>query len=98
MIQDPKERLLSLKSKNLDILEEMDINCCYATQDKFWVTDPDGYQWEVYFFHQDAEFNAPKYSTNSNNGACCSPNDKKQKTNLKELKDTEACSPGSGCC
>ena len=22
--------------------------CCYAYQDKFWATDPDGYRWEVY--------------------------------------------------
>src|SRR5262249_25215259 len=22
--------------------------CCYALQDKFWLTDPDGNRWEVY--------------------------------------------------
>jgi catechol 2,3-dioxygenase-like lactoylglutathione lyase family enzyme len=29
--------------------EEMDVTCCYATQDKFWVTDPDGNEWEFFF-------------------------------------------------
>ena len=42
-------------------LEEVGTNCCFAKQDKFWVTDPDGFQWEVYYFHEDAEFNDPHY-------------------------------------
>lgn len=29
--------------------------CCYATQDKFWITDPDGYRWEIYRILGDAE-------------------------------------------
>lgn len=24
------------------------VTCCYAVQDKFWLTDPDGRAWEVY--------------------------------------------------
>jgi catechol 2,3-dioxygenase-like lactoylglutathione lyase family enzyme len=28
--------------------------CCHALQDKFWVTDPDGIRWEVYYFIADA--------------------------------------------
>ncbi|GAA0463588.1 ArsI/CadI family heavy metal resistance metalloenzyme [Alkalibacillus silvisoli] len=32
--------------------EEMDTTCCYALQDKFWVTDPDGNEWE-YFYTKD---------------------------------------------
>src|ERR1700709_2790056 len=27
---------------------EMDTTCCYATQDKAWVTGPGGERWEVY--------------------------------------------------
>jgi hypothetical protein len=23
-------------------------DCCYALQDKFWVSDPDGNRWEIY--------------------------------------------------
>lgn len=29
--------------------------CCYARQDKFWVTDPDGYEWELYVRLEDTE-------------------------------------------
>ena len=34
---------------------EMDVNCCYATQDKFWVTDPDGNEWEFFYTKGDVE-------------------------------------------
>ena len=33
--------------------DEMQTNCCYATQDKTWVQDPDGNEWEVFVVHQD---------------------------------------------
>ncbi|MDQ3896472.1 MAG: VOC family protein [Actinomycetota bacterium] len=32
----------------LDTLVEDQVPCCYALQDKVWVTDPDGARWEVY--------------------------------------------------
>ena len=32
----------------LDTLVEDQVPCCYAVQDKVWVTDPDGARWEVY--------------------------------------------------
>ncbi|WP_089739121.1 ArsI/CadI family heavy metal resistance metalloenzyme [Gracilibacillus ureilyticus] len=35
--------------------EEMDTTCCYAVQDKFWVTDPDGIEWEYFYTKADAE-------------------------------------------
>lgn len=35
--------------------EEMNTTCCYALQDKFWVTDPDGNEWEFFFTKQDSE-------------------------------------------
>jgi catechol 2,3-dioxygenase-like lactoylglutathione lyase family enzyme len=35
--------------------EEMDVTCCYATQDKFWVTDPDGNKREFFYTKKDAE-------------------------------------------
>jgi len=33
--------------------DEMQTNCCYATQDKSWVRDPDGNEWEVFVVLQD---------------------------------------------
>ncbi|MTV26585.1 glyoxalase/bleomycin resistance/dioxygenase family protein [Nitriliruptoraceae bacterium ZYF776] len=33
--------------------------CCYATQDKVWVADPDGARWEVYTVLGDADVMVP---------------------------------------
>ena len=33
--------------------DEMQTNCCYATQDKTWARDPDGNEWEVFVVLQD---------------------------------------------
>lgn len=33
--------------------EEMQTECCYALQDKAWVHDPDGNEWEVFTVIQD---------------------------------------------
>ena len=56
------QRYLDLAQKaGLEVLEEKETDCCYARQQKFWVSDPDGYRWEVYHFIQDVEQNdAPK--------------------------------------
>jgi len=63
-------KLTEAKTKNLVTKEEVGTNCCYAKQDKFWVNDPDNVQWEVYYFHEDAEFNDPHYEMNETS-ACC---------------------------
>ena len=41
-------------------------DCCYATQDKAWVADPDGLAWEVYRVLGDADGLVPAGDT-----ACC---------------------------
>ncbi|HYO63473.1 MAG TPA: ArsI/CadI family heavy metal resistance metalloenzyme [Pyrinomonadaceae bacterium] len=33
--------------------DEMQTNCCYALQDKAWVTDPDGNEWEAFVVLED---------------------------------------------
>ena len=37
-----------LSGEGLFTAEEMGTTCCFATQDKVWVTGPDGERWEVY--------------------------------------------------
>lgn len=66
------------QNRGVDIaLIEQGTRCCYAKQDKFWVKDPDGVQWEVYTFHEDSEWNDPQYSgsqsvdTEDNQSVCC---------------------------
>lgn len=40
-----KERL---QRAGLSTLDEMNVDCCFAVQDKTWITDPDGNRWEVF--------------------------------------------------
>ena len=37
-----------LQTAGLATFDEMGTDCCYALQDKVWVTDPNGYRWEVF--------------------------------------------------
>jgi catechol 2,3-dioxygenase-like lactoylglutathione lyase family enzyme len=48
--------------------DEMQADCCYATQDKTWVRDPDGNEWEVFAVLVD---NLPEKTTGQ--AACCGP-------------------------
>lgn len=41
--------------------------CCYASQDKFHVTDPSGYVWELYRVVEDTDHRIDEAS------ACCAP-------------------------
>ena len=54
--------------------EEIGTTCCFATQDKVWVTGPGGERWEVYTVLADAEtFFAPDpQPVGSGNEGCCS--------------------------
>lgn len=36
------------QENGLITLDEMKTDCCYALQDKTWVSDPDGNRWEVF--------------------------------------------------
>ena len=49
---------------------ENDTTCCYATQDKVWVTGPGGERWEVYTVKADS----PTFGEGPSSGAetaCC---------------------------
>ena len=48
-------QLARVKAAGLPVTEEMGVNCCHANQDKFWVQDPDGVEWEVYVLNYDLE-------------------------------------------
>lgn len=41
------------KAAGLSTHDEMQTNCCYAVQDKSWVHDPDGNEWEAFVVLQD---------------------------------------------
>ena len=44
---------LRLAAQGLATLDESDITCCYAVQDKVWVHGPGAEPWEVYVVKQD---------------------------------------------
>jgi len=44
-----------VKAAGLTVREEFGVDCCHANQDKFWVQDPDGVEWEVYVLNHDIE-------------------------------------------
>ena len=96
--EEMEAKLAIAREKNIVSLEEMGTACCYAVQDKFWVTDPDGVQWEVYYFHEDVEFNDPKYSLEDASACCMPAKEEKPKVQLAEIGTEEKCEPGSGCC
>ena len=44
-----------MKAAGLSVREEIGVDCCHANQDKFWVEDPDGVEWEVYVLNHDLD-------------------------------------------
>ena len=64
---DSTERVVDatrhLISQGLTTEEQVGTDCCYALQDKVWVRDPDGLEWEWYTVLADTE--------QADDGACC---------------------------
>jgi catechol 2,3-dioxygenase-like lactoylglutathione lyase family enzyme len=65
--------------------DEMQTSCCYALQDKTWVRDPDGNEWEVFVVLEDnlaetapcecgtkVEANGEVANESNTSAACCS--------------------------
>jgi len=50
-----RRRREELKARGVVSEEEKREECCYALQDKFWLTDPDGNRWEIYTVLEDIE-------------------------------------------
>lgn len=57
------------RKAGLSTVDEMQTNCCYALQDKSWVHDPDGNEWEVFVVLED---NLPQAG---GGGSCCMTNE-----------------------
>lgn len=43
-----KQAIERFQVAGLATFEEQDTDCCYALQNKVWVTDPDGNRWEIF--------------------------------------------------
>jgi len=69
----------------LDTRDEMQTNCCYAVQDKTWVRDPDGNEWEAFVVLAD---NLPVTTM------CCVP----ESSTTGDVATTAAEAEASTCC
>lgn len=74
--------------------EEIGATCCFATQDKVWVTGPAGERWEIYTVLADSEnfFGNPQRSGDStaDGEMCCD--------SAEEANGDDKVSAGAGCC
>jgi catechol 2,3-dioxygenase-like lactoylglutathione lyase family enzyme len=57
-----------LAAQGLTTVTEEDTACCYAVQDKVWVTGPGGEPWEVYVVKADSDT-----LDKAESSACCAP-------------------------
>ena len=70
---------------------EIGTTCCFATQDKVWVTGPAGEKWEVYTAFADSETfgSSPQHlGVDSPGGVCCGGT----------ASDDAKVAAGSSCC
>jgi catechol 2,3-dioxygenase-like lactoylglutathione lyase family enzyme len=58
-----------LSGEGLTTTEEHQTTCCYAVQDKVWVSDPDQTPWEIYAVLEDAPAGAG--SCGDTSSICC---------------------------
>jgi catechol 2,3-dioxygenase-like lactoylglutathione lyase family enzyme len=77
-----------VKAAGLPVREEFSVECCHANQDKFWVQDPDGVDWEVYVVNHDIE----EPTVDGASGACAPA------AVQQPLKQSLAVVKGSSCC
>lgn len=72
------------QEKGLIPRDEMQTTCCYALQDKAWVSDPDGNEWEVFVVLED---NLSEQVQGAADKTCCVPT----------VADTPAATVSCGC-
>ena len=63
--------------------DELQTTCCYALQDKAWINDPDGNEWEVFAVLEDN-----LTESRSNDATCCVPTS----------AETSASEKAASCC
>jgi catechol 2,3-dioxygenase-like lactoylglutathione lyase family enzyme len=82
------------QQRGLETRDEMQTNCCYAIQDKTWVYDPDGNEWEVFVVLED---NLQETSMccvtdeETENMACAAP----EVAEVQNKVETSCCAPSN---
>src|SRR5947209_1127466 len=96
------EDVLALRERwraaGLKTFDEMQTSCCYAVQDKTWVADPDGNEWEAFVVLEDnlpetapCECGSRTQETPQASASCCAA---ETSTDDAQPASTEA----AGCC
>ena len=75
---DTDEELRALRQQvakaEIAAFEQPQAVCCYATSDKYWITDPQGLAWETYHTLAEAEmFGTDTARANAPAQSCCAP-------------------------
>ena len=76
-VQDTSQVLAAKKrfaDAGLLTIGEMNVDCCFALQDKVWVTDPDGNRWEIFTVKigdTRPELNATDKANSAKPSGCC---------------------------
>ena len=67
------QEIARLSGEGLFTDEEIGTTCCFATQDKVWVTGPAGEKWEVYTVLADSETfgSSPRTAADRSGGCAC---------------------------
>ncbi|WP_009477201.1 ArsI/CadI family heavy metal resistance metalloenzyme [Rhodococcus sp. JVH1] len=84
------EEIARLTGEGLFTDEEIGTTCCFATQDKVWVTGPSGEKWEVYTVLADSDTfgSSPRHLDPDAEGATC----------CGTAADGAKASAGTSCC
>lgn len=85
-----------LKEAGLATFEENDTSCCYALQDKVWVTGPGKEPWEVYVVKADTDTLEKAEAS-----ACCTPQTASTTSAVPVTVGVDAAekgTTGSACC
>ncbi len=85
-LQAVMAHLHRIRASGLSVREEMDVDCCHANQDKFWVEDPDGREWEIYVLNRDLD----QPGTRREDGCCAAPEAGEDAGQAKS-PETQAC-------
>ena len=80
-----------LSGEGLFTAEEIGTTCCFATQDKVWVTGADGERWEVYTVLADSPTFGASPKTSDDSDVCCADA-------TTPAAATPASVPAAACC
>lgn len=69
--------------------DEINTTCCYALQDKFWIHDPDGNEWEFFYTKADVEDHS------ADAASCCATNQEDESMESRSpsshIQDNHSC-------